>query len=60
VISGASARRDEYYFVNVRLSSNFLKRGTVAAFYQFTSNSSSQGGFGYSSNQTGFEIGYRY
>jgi len=60
-ISGTTANRtDNYYFVNTRLSCSFLKRGTIAIFFQISDNSSSQSGFGFSSHQSGFEIGYRY
>jgi Putative beta-barrel porin 2 len=54
------SRTDNYYFLNARLSHPFLKRGTLAIFYQHTENSSSQRGFGYSSNQVGLEVGYSY
>jgi hypothetical protein len=53
-------RTDYYYFLNVRLSHPFLKRGTVAIFYSHSANSSSQPGFGYASNQVGVEVGYSY
>jgi hypothetical protein len=53
-------RTDNYYYLNARLSHQFLKRGTLAIFYQHTENSSSQPGFGYSSNQVGLEVGYSY
>jgi hypothetical protein len=53
-------RTDNYYFINARLSHPFLKRGTLAIFYQHTENSSSQPGFGYASNQVGLEVGYSY
>jgi uncharacterized protein (PEP-CTERM system associated) len=55
-----SGRQDEYYSFNVRLSTTFLKRGTIAASYQFSDNSSNRAGFGYSSSQVGLEVGYRY
>lgn len=55
-----AGRKDEYYSFNVRLSTTFLKRGTIAASYQFSDNSSNQAGFGYSSNQVGLEVGYQY
>ena len=59
--TGATANRtDDYYFFTTRLSCSFLKRGTIAAFFQINDNSSSQSGFGFSSHQYGFEIGYRY
>ena len=53
-------RTDNYYFLNARLSHPFLKRGTLAIFFQHTENSSSQPGFGYASNQVGLEVGYSY
>jgi Putative beta-barrel porin 2 len=58
---GVSAgRNDDTYSFNARLSTAFLKRGTIAAIYQFSDNSSNQSGFGYTSNQVGLEVGYRY
>lgn len=58
---GVSAgRKDEYYSFNVMLSCQFLKRGTFAAFYQVSDNSSSQPGYGFSSSQFGLEVRYRY
>jgi Putative beta-barrel porin 2 len=59
--SGDSANRtDNYYFLNTRLNCSFLKRGFMAVFFQISDNASSQSGFGFSSHQYGFEIGYRY
>jgi predicted porin len=55
-----AGRKDEYYSFNVRLSTTFLKRGTIAASYQFSNNSSDLAGFGYSSSQVGLEVGYRF
>ncbi len=56
----AASREDNYYSLNARLSTSFLKRGTIAALYQFSRNSSNTAGFGYSSNQVGLEVGYRF
>jgi len=56
----ATARTDDYYTFSTRLSCPFLKRGTVAVFYQYSDNSSTAPGFTFSSNQVGFEIGYRF
>lgn len=56
----ATARTDDYYTFSTRLSCPFLKRGTVAVFYQHSDNSSTAPGFTFSSNQIGFEIGYRF
>ena len=62
----STSRNDDVYNFNARLSCPFLKRGTVAVFYTYSENSSSQSGFstgsgfGYTSTQVGLEIGYRY
>lgn len=53
-------RTDDYYYFNTRLSTTFLKRGTIAVFYQLSHDSSSQSGFSFSSHQYGFEIGFAY
>jgi len=53
-------RTDDYYFFTVRLSYPFLKRGRFAVLYQYSDDSSSEPGFSYTSNQVGFELGYRY
>jgi hypothetical protein len=53
-------RVDDYYYFNTRLSTSFLKRGTVAVFYQISNDSSSQSGYSFSSHQYGFEIGFAY
>jgi hypothetical protein len=50
----------DYYSVNVQLSTTFLKRGTVALFYNYSDNSTAQSGLGFTSSQFGFNIGYRY
>ena len=47
-------------FVNVQLSVPFLKRGTAAAFFQATENSSNDSLYSYSSTQVGLELGYRF
>jgi hypothetical protein len=60
-VTGASAgRSDDTYSFNARLSMAFLKRGTIAAIYQYSDNASNESGFGYTSNQVGLEVGYRY
>jgi hypothetical protein len=62
----STSRSDDVYTFSARLSCAVLRRGTVAVFYAYSENSSSQSGFtsgpgyGYTSNQVGFEIGYRY
>jgi hypothetical protein len=51
---------DDYYTLSARLSHPFLKRGTMAVFYQYSGNSSTEPGFTYSGSQVGIEIGYKY
>jgi hypothetical protein len=53
-------RRDNHVFVDTRLISPFLKRGTLAAFYRFVDDDSTQIGFGFVSHQFGIEFQYRY
>ncbi|HVU07466.1 MAG TPA: hypothetical protein VHG89_02860 [Verrucomicrobiae bacterium] len=53
-------REDHYSFVNVQINTTFLKRGTVAAFYQYAHDDSSSAGFGFNSREVGFQIGYAY
>ncbi len=50
----------DYYSVNVQLSTTILKRGTIAVFYNYSDNSTSQGGLSYNSSQVGFNLGIRY
>lgn len=67
-ITGLStARSDDIYTFNARLSCPFPMRGTFSIFYQYSEDVSSQSGFaagsaafGYSSHQVGFEISYAY
>jgi uncharacterized protein (PEP-CTERM system associated) len=58
--TAATDRKDDYYTFNARLGCPFLKRGTVAVFYQYSDNSSTVENFTYSSSQVGFEVGYRF
>lgn len=53
-------REDDLSTVTVRLSCPFLQHGNVSVFYQWSDNSSNQGGFGYTSDQVGLELGYRF
>lgn len=53
-------REDDYYFLNVKLSCTFLKRGNVAVFYQLGDNSSTLAGYGFNTHEIGFQISYRY
>jgi hypothetical protein len=59
--SAGSANPDnDYYTFNARLSRSFLKRGSLAVFYQYSGISSTEPGFTYSGSQVGIEIGYKY
>jgi len=60
--SGAVAvnRSDDVLSFNATLSHPFYKRGTWSVYYQYQKDDSSQAGFGFESNQVGFEISYRY
>ena len=62
VASGGSAtgRTDDYYTFNARLSLQFLKRATAGVFYQYSDNISTLAGYTFTSNQTGFELGYQF
>ncbi len=55
----SAGRTDNYYSINTRLSWVLLKQFSMSLFYYYSSNSSTSAGFGYSSSQTGFEVGYR-
>ena len=61
VAKGANAgRRDKFYYVNTKLSSPFLKRGTISFVYRIYNNDSNRSEFRFSGNQVGFEIAYQY
>ena len=58
--SVSSGRSDDYYTFNARLGFQFLKRATAGVFYQYSDNTSSLSGYTFTSNQTGFELGYQF
>lgn len=58
--AGAANRTDNQFFFTARLSHPLFKRGSWSVFYQYSDNRSSQGGYTFESNQTGFEIGYHF
>jgi hypothetical protein len=58
--TGIADRSDDVVSFNTRLSHPFYKRGTWAIFYQYSQDTSSQQGFGFESNQVGFDISYSY
>ena len=58
--AGAANRTDDEVSFNASLSHPFFRRGTWSVFYQYSDNLSSQGGFGFASSQTGFQISYSF
>jgi hypothetical protein len=55
-----TVRDDTSYMYNFRLSTSFLRRGTIGIIYQRTRNSTNVAGYGFSSNQLGLEASYAY
>ena len=55
-----TGRTDDNYNFSARLSHPFLRRGTWAVYYQYSSNDSTAPGYAYRGNQIGFDISYRY
>jgi hypothetical protein len=53
-------RTDDQISFNAQISHPFWKRGTWAVFYQYANNTSTVPGFGYESNQVGFQISFAY
>jgi hypothetical protein len=53
-------RQDSYSYFTVSLGTSFLQRGSVSVSYSASRNNSNDGGFGYSSNQIGVQLAYRY
>jgi len=58
--SASAGRGDDQVSYTVRLSTTFLRKGTIAILYQRNRDSSNFGRYGFSSNQFGFESGYRF
>jgi hypothetical protein len=58
--SSVASRKDDYDYLNAQLSYAFLKRGTIAVFYQISRDDSSVQGYSFTSHQVGFSIGFRY
>lgn len=55
----ALSREDDTATVAARLSYNFMERGVVGVFYNYSDNSSTSN-FAYSSSQVGLELGYAF
>ena len=58
--ASSSNRRDDYYFLNAQLKHVIFKRGSIAVLYQINKDNSSVSGYGFTSHQVGFQIGYSY
>lgn len=54
------SREDDQTYINIRLSLPFLKRGSLAAFFQASDNASNANLYTTTSRQGGFELGYRF
>jgi hypothetical protein len=54
------SREDNRGNINIRLSCPFLRHGSASVFYDWSDNTSTQNGFGYTSSQVGLELGYRF
>jgi hypothetical protein len=53
-------RDDNQRAADLKLSTTFLRHGTITALYQYTRNDSSVAGYRFTSHQIGCEIGYRF
>jgi hypothetical protein len=53
-------REDSGTSVSVRLSCSFLKRAAASVFASQNQNTSNTGGYGFTSSQAGFDVGYRF
>jgi hypothetical protein len=59
-VDTTAGREDYTYSYDIRLSTTFLRRGTLAGFYQYTQNWSNTPGFSFASSQIGCEVGFKY
>lgn len=58
--SPSGVRNDNNFFFDTRLGFHLLRRFQASLFYLYNDNSSSRAGFGFTSNQFGFDLGYRF
>lgn len=56
----AVGRADDYDSFSVSLSTKLVDKVSVSAFYRKNENATNLLGYGFSSDQTGFQIGYQY
>lgn len=59
-VTDAVVREDDGFFFTARVSRPVLKRGSIAVMYSHSENSSSSGGYDYTSDQVALEFGYRF
>jgi hypothetical protein len=59
-IKYSNLRTDDIYSFDARLSTAFLKRGSVGVFYQYSDKVSNDLLYDYASHQFGVEVGYRF
>jgi hypothetical protein len=55
-----TGRNDETLSFSATLGARFLNRGDISIFYQHSENNSSSEDFSFTSDQYGFQIGYRF
>jgi hypothetical protein len=55
-----TGRNDDVSFFSVGLSTGFFQRGTASVSYSISKTSSNVGGYGYTSDQVGFQLSYGY
>jgi hypothetical protein len=54
------SRSDDRYSFTARLSTAFLKRGSLGLFYTYSKNESNSGVYAYDSNMIGADVSYRW
>jgi len=54
------SREDDFTFFSVRLSTVFLKNGTISVFYHTSDNTSNASGFRTATTQFGLDLGYHF
>jgi hypothetical protein len=60
VLAGPGARNDTRQTMSVRLSTTFRQRGTLSLVQERTRNASNLAGYDFTTNQTAFEVAYRF
>ncbi len=60
VASVITTRHDDGDGIRLNLGTSFRERGSIAAFYEYRRNRSSQADFGFGGSQFGFTVSYHY